>query len=142
MRLKHPADPAPELLSLWVAMDTAHVAKGKNILLVDDDAAVRESIKLLLSIDRHKVTEAANGHEALLLFTGDRYDFVIMDYFMPDMLGDQLAQNIKNLAPAQPILMVTAYREKLILAGYPADEVLGKPLSVDDLRQAMAKPEA
>jgi CheY-like chemotaxis protein len=119
-------------------MSTVPNIRGKSILLVDDDPAVRESIKLLLSIDRHVVTEAASGHEALQLFTGSRYDYVITDYFMPEMLGEQLAQNIKSLAPGQPVLMITAYVEKLVKAGTHADAVLGKPLSVDDLRQAMA----
>lgn len=120
-------------------MNTAASAQGKKILLVEDDPEVRASIKLLLSIDRHTVTEAANGHEALQLFTGSRYDLVITDYLMPGMLGDELAQNIKNIAPAQPILMVSAYLEKLVAAGKLADTVLGKPLSVDDLRRAMAR---
>jgi len=120
-------------------MSTAGNAPGKNILLVDDDPGVRGSIKVLLSIDRHTVTEAANGHEALQLFTGSRYDLVITDYFMPEMLGEELAENIKNIAPAQPILMVTAYLEKLVNGGGLAETVLGKPFSVDDLRRAIAK---
>lgn len=119
-------------------MDTAIIAKGKHILLVDDDPAVRESIKLFLSIDRHTVTEASSGHEALLLFTGERFDLVIMDYLMPDMLGEELAQQIKNLAPKQPVVMVTAYLEKLVNQGKPADALLGKPLSIEALRRAMA----
>ena len=120
-------------------MSTGVSAPGLNILLVDDDADVRKSMKLLLSIDRHTVTEAASGHETLMLFTGSRYDVVIMDYHMPEMLGDELAANIKNLAPVQPIIMVTAYVEKLVNGGQLADAVLGKPVSVEDLRQAMAK---
>ncbi|MCL4786166.1 MAG: response regulator [Verrucomicrobia bacterium] len=119
-------------------MDTAIIAKGKHILLVDDDPAVRESIKLFLSIDRHTVTEASSGHEALHLFTGERFDLVIMDYLMPDMLGEELAQQIKNLAPKQPVVMVTAYLEKLVNQGKPADALLGKPLSIEALRRAMA----
>jgi CheY-like chemotaxis protein len=105
------------MLIISITMSTAVSAQGKSILLVDDDPAVRASIKLLLSIDRHTVTEAADGHEALQLFTGSRYDLVIIDYRMPGMLGDELARNIKNLSPAQPILMVTAYLEKLVDAG-------------------------
>jgi CheY-like chemotaxis protein len=70
----------------------------------------------------------------LQLFTGSQFDLVITDYLMPGMLGDELAQNIKNIAPAQPILMMTAYLEKLVGGGKPADAVLGKPLSIDDLR--------
>ena len=128
------------MLFVSVTMNTVVNASAWNILLVEDDPAVRQSIKLLLSIDRHEVTEAANGHEALQLFTGSRYDLVITDYLMPGMLGDELAQNIKAIAPAQPILMVTAYLEKLVDAGKPADAVLGKPLSIDNLRRAMARP--
>jgi CheY-like chemotaxis protein len=112
----------------------------KNILLVDDDPAARESIRLLLNIDRHTVTEAANGQEALQLFMGSAYDLVITDYLMPGMLGDELADCIRNIAPGQPILMVTAYLEKLIAAGKSADEMLGKPFSVDELRRAIARP--
>lgn len=123
-----------------MVMNTAVNAPRKNILLVEDDPAARESIKLLLSIDRHTVTEAANGHEALRLFTGSTYDLVITDYLMPGMLGDELVRNIWNIAPGQPIIMVTAYLEKLVKADKPADVVLGKPFSVDELRRAMAKP--
>ena len=128
------------MLLILTPMNTAIGFCGKSILLVEDDQAVRESIKLLLSIDRHTVTEAASGHEALQLFTGLRYDLVITDYLMPEMLGDQLAQSIKAIEPSQPILMVTAYLEKLVNAGKPADAVLGKPFSVEELRQAMAWP--
>ena len=111
---------------------------GRHILLVDDDASVRASVKLLLSIDRHQVTEAAGGREALNLFTGAKYDLVIIDYFMPDMLGDTLARNLRQLAPALPILMLTAYREKLVDYGPIADAVLGKPVSIAELRAAIA----
>ena len=127
------------MLIVSMTMSASGSAQGKNVLLVDDDPAVRASIKLLLSIDRHMVTEAVNAHEALQLFTGSRYDLVIIDYLMPEMLGEELARNIKSLAPAQPILMVTAYLEKLVDADIPADAVLGKPLSIDDLRRAIAK---
>jgi CheY-like chemotaxis protein len=112
---------------------------GKRILLAEDDPGARESINLLLRIDRHEVIEAANGREALALFTQDRFDLVIVDYAMPEMLGNELALNIKRLAPAQPILMVTAYFEKLVDSHIPVDAILSKPFGVDELRQAIAK---
>jgi len=121
-------------------MNTTVNASCKNILLVDDDHGAREAIKMLLGIDRHTVTEAANGDEALRLFTSSKYDFVIIDYIMPGMLGDELAQSIKKIAPAQPIFFVTAYLEKLANADKAGDAVLGKPVSVEDLRRAMAMP--
>ncbi len=128
------------MLLISLAMNTAARVQPKNILLVDDDREVREAIKLLLAIDRHTVTEAGNGREALQLFTGSNYDLVITDYLMPEMLGDELARKIRIRAPAQPILMITAYLEKLGRIRQPADAVLGKPISLDNLRQAMAMP--
>jgi CheY-like chemotaxis protein len=125
--------------AISLGMNVGITSSGKKILLVDDDLAARESIKLLLNIDRHTVTEAANAHEALQLFAGSTYDLVITDYLMPNMLGDDLARNIKHIAPTQPILLVTAYIEKLIDAGNPTDGVLGKPFNVDELRQWMQR---
>jgi CheY-like chemotaxis protein len=127
------------LVFVSMVMNNAVSGLGKNILLVDDDPLARESIRLLLNIDRHIVTEAANGREALQLFKPLMYDLVITDYFMPGMLGDELAQCIRNIEPTQPILMITAYLEKLAAAGKPADAMLGKPLSVDELRRAVAE---
>jgi CheY-like chemotaxis protein len=114
-------------------------APHKKILIVDDDPAVRESLRLMLNIDRHTVTEAADGREALQLFRPGAYDLVITDYLMPGMLGDKLAQYIRCIAPGQPILMLTAYIEKLLAAGHPAADMLCKPWSVAELRLAVAR---
>ena len=112
---------------------------GKRVLLVDDDEGARESIKLLLSIDRHTVTLAKNGLEALKKFHPDLLDLVIIDYFMPQMQGIELAANLKLMAPSLPILMVTAYSEKLGNTPNPVDAVLDKPFGIAELRQAVAK---
>jgi CheY-like chemotaxis protein len=127
------------MLPFSLAMDTTIITQGKRILLVDDDAAVRSSIKLLLSIDRHTVTEAANANEALVLFTVAQYDLMIVDYFMPGTLGEELIKSVRQIVPQQPVLMVTAYLEKLVDAVQSADIVLGKPLNRDDLRRAITK---
>lgn len=111
---------------------------GKRILLVEDDQSARESIKLLLRIDRHTVTEAENGREALDCFAREPFDLVILDYAMPEMRGSELAVRLKHLAPSVPILMVTAYLEKLCDSDKPVDAVLGKPFGVVELRQAVA----
>ena len=111
---------------------------GKRILLVEDDGSARASIKLLLHIDRHTVVEAETGHEALDCFARGPFDLVIMDYAMPEMLGKELAVQLKRLAPSVPILMVTAYLEKLTDSDKPVDAALGKPFGVVELRQAIA----
>jgi CheY-like chemotaxis protein len=116
-----------------------HKIFGKRILVVEDDSSARESITLLLRIDRHVVTEAKNGSEALDLVSRQPFDLVILDFAMPGMLGGEVALHIKLIAPALPILMVTAYLEKLSDSDKPVDAVLGKPFALDELRSAIAK---
>jgi CheY-like chemotaxis protein len=112
---------------------------GKRILLVEDDRGARESIKLLLAIDRHIVVEATEGAEALALVKSQPFDLAILDYFMPGLRGSQVALQIRDIAPALPILMITAYLEKLADSDKPVDAVIGKPFAVEELRRAIAK---
>jgi CheY-like chemotaxis protein len=112
---------------------------GKRILLADDQQDVREMTKLMLDMDEHIVTEAGNGREALELFTPDRFDLVITDYLMPVMKGDELARNIKRLAPSEPILMITGSAGEIGGMQMSVDAVLNKPFAFEDLRQAVAQ---
>jgi len=120
-------------------MSEPRKALGRQILLVDDDPGARESIKLLLTIDRHVVLEAKDGFEALERLRQMAFDLVIIDYFMPRMQGKELASHIRQAAPALPILLVTAYREKLVDSDTPVDEILAKPFGIAELRQVIGK---
>lgn len=111
---------------------------GRRILVVEDESSVRKSISLLLQIDRHIITEAMNGMEALDLVSRQPFDLVVLDFVMPGMLGGEVARKIKLVAPTLPVLMLTAYLEKLNDSDKPVDAVLGKPFAIDELRRAMA----
>ena len=67
------------------------------------------------------------------------FDLAILDYFMPGMQGSQLARHIRDIAPSLPIVMVTAYLDKLAASDKPVDAVIGKPFSIEELRHAIAK---
>jgi CheY-like chemotaxis protein len=121
-----------------MAIERARV-RHKHILLADDEPGVRGAIRMLLGVDEHTVVEAADGPEALDLFTHDRFDLVITDYEMPRLKGNEVAVRIKRLSPSQPIIMITAYIEKLGDAQNPVDVILPKPFSFSDLRQAIAQ---
>ena len=112
---------------------------GKRILLVEDDLGARESIKLLLTIDRHEVVETNGGAEAIELLKSQPFDLAILDYFMPGMHGSQIALRFREIAPSMPIVMVTAYLEKLGDSDKPEDAVIGKPFAIEDLRSAIVK---
>jgi CheY-like chemotaxis protein len=115
------------------------ILRGKRILLAEDQDSVREAIGLLLRLDEHTVVEATNGVEALEVFRKDQFDLVITDFEMPKMKGNELAARIKQRSPTQPILMITAYAEKLGNSGNPVDAILDKPFQLEDLRQAIAR---
>jgi CheY-like chemotaxis protein len=115
------------------------IVQGKRILLVDDEKSIRDSYQMLLEIDSHKVTMAADGAQALALFQSGEFDLVITDFEMPGMKGNELAVKIKQLSPSQPVLMITAYPEKCDRLENPVDFVLNKPFRVEDLRGAIAK---
>jgi YesN/AraC family two-component response regulator len=111
---------------------------GKRILLVDDERAVRDSIRQLLSQDEHTVVEANNGAEALRLFAQDRFDVVMTDCFMPFVKGVELAASIRRIQPEQPILMITGYGVKPG-PNNPVDMVLRKPFDIAALRSALVE---
>ena len=110
-----------------------------NILLVDDQPEVREAVRMLLEFDEHAVTEAGGGREALELLAARSFDLVMTDYAMPGMKGDELAATIKQRNPSQLILMVTGSVDRAAASKYAVDGYLGKPFTMDDLRQAVAE---
>jgi CheY-like chemotaxis protein len=116
-----------------------NIIRGKRLLLVDDESSVRGAFRMMLEIDDHQVAEADNGAAAMALFTESEFDLVITDFEMPIMKGGELAVRIKNLAPRQPILMITAYGKELGDSQNPVDAILHKPFTLDELRGAIAK---
>jgi len=113
--------------------------RGKRILLVDDEAAVRACLRMMLEMQGHQVTEASDGAEALTSFTIGQFDLVITDFEMPVMKGNELAVGIKQLAPSAPILMITASARARREAGNPVDALLSKPFMVEELYCALRK---
>jgi two-component system NtrC family sensor kinase len=132
------ADRAP-LAMTDKAADEAGSARAGRVLVVDDDAGVRTSIREILEEAGHSVVEASGGTEALALLAGDRrFDLVIVDFAMPVMNGGQLAAEITRLWPAAPILFVTGYVENDALRpwvdrGYAT---MQKPFSARELTEA------
>ena len=127
-----------ELLSVWGSSRGEDKILPKRILLVEDDSFVRASIGRLLSKDEHTVVAANNGAEALSLFTTGQFDLVMTDFEIPFIKGNELAARIKQLAPHQPILMITGYGKRPG-PDNPVDAVLNKPVTLDRLRTAIAK---
>ena len=113
----------------------------RHILVVDDEPAVCDAIKMMLKFDGHEVQTANGGKEALSLLEQGKFDLVTVDYAMAGMKGDELAAAVKQRLPHLPILMITAYAEMLKSSGDPlagVDFIISKPFLLEDLRGAMA----
>jgi CheY-like chemotaxis protein len=113
----------------------------RQILVVDDEPAVCDAIKMMLKFDGHEVQTADGSKAALSLLEKGKFDLIIMDYSMPGMKGDELAAVIQQRLPHQPIIMITAYAEMLKSSSDPlpgVDFILSKPFSLADLREAIA----
>ena len=117
-----------------------HAGRTRRILVVDDEPLVPYTVQLLLQDDGYVVDGAKSGFEALALFEPGKFDMVFIDYFMPEMKGDQLAAAIKMRAPEQPVVMLTAYPEKLQCSECPlggVDSFICKPFDLETLRSAI-----
>jgi CheY-like chemotaxis protein len=84
-------------------------SNGKVILCVDDEAIGLSVRKMLLESRGYRVFTAQSGADALVLFSSENLDLVILDYLMPGMNGDVVARKMKDLRPDLPIIMFSAY---------------------------------
>jgi two-component system NtrC family sensor kinase len=115
---------------------------GKQVLLVEDDRQVADTIVLLLGIDRHRVDIAADGVEALERLQATSYDAILCDVRMPRLDGPGLYATVRRQRPelVRRIGFVTATsnepatREFLAATGAPWVE---KPAALEELRRLM-----
>jgi len=85
--------------------------KREMILCVDDQLSGLEGRKMLLEQCGYDVRVAASGATALQLFSSHPIDLVLLDYRMPEMNGDVVAQRMKAAQPKIPIVMLSADEE-------------------------------
>jgi signal transduction histidine kinase len=136
--LRFPSSSA--VLSLEKPPLTPDLERSLQILLVDDQPIICELIAELLRTDGHAVDTAGSGGGALEKYRQNDYDLVITDLAMPGMNGEQLANVIKQLTPAMPVILLTGFEA---LAGEKGactpsiDIVVAKPASLEELRRAI-----
>ena len=87
---------------------TARETKG-NVLVVDDEADIREGLELLLSTEGYAVDLAPNGAEGLRKMEARGYDLVLLDLMMPDRSGMEVLEEVRGRDRETPIFMITAY---------------------------------
>jgi DNA-binding NtrC family response regulator len=94
-----------------VGMDAGTVGtpRGQRILIVDDEAGIRDSLDTLLTLEGFQVDLAVDGNHGLDQLTRRTYDLMLLDLALPGESGIDLLPRIKGLVPDMPVILITAY---------------------------------
>ncbi|EFV14185.1 response regulator transcription factor [Segniliparus rugosus] len=107
-----------------------------DILVVDDDRAVRDSLRRSLSFNGYSVRTAENGIEALSQILEDRPDAMVLDVMMPGLDGLEVCRRLRGSGDDLPILVLTArdtVSERVAGLDAGADDYLPKPFALEEL---------
>jgi two-component system response regulator HydG len=113
-------------------------AKAK-VLVVDDEAVVRESYLRTLSGVRYNVRAALSGREALRMMEAEHFDVILLDLRMPEMDGIEVLREIKKRWPECEVVIITGYpsietaKEAVRLGAY---NYLAKPVGPQEIMEA------
>lgn len=100
-------------------------ATRARILIVEDDAAIREGLELNLSLEGHVCAVAVDGEQAIACLSRQPFDLVLLDVMLPGRNGFEVLRSIRYDRPELPVLLLTARNEE-------ADKILGLELGADD----------
>ena len=107
-----------------------------RILVVDDDLAVRESLRRSLAFNGYTVDLAEDGVEALEAITNERPDALVLDVMMPRLDGLEVCRQLRSSGDDLPILVLTArdtVSERVSGLDAGADDYLPKPFALEEL---------
>ncbi|HEV3222569.1 MAG TPA: sigma-54 dependent transcriptional regulator [Puia sp.] len=80
-----------------------------NILIVDDEKAIRKTLSEILSYEGYKIDEAGDGEEGIRKFRDKEYDVILCDIKMPKMDGIEFLEKAKELNPDIPVIMISGH---------------------------------
>ncbi len=141
--------PLNPLASASAAGNSGQAAGAASILVIDDEAAIRESLEVLLTLEGYTVKMAADGEQGLRVLDMESFDLLLLDLALPGQSGMELLPQIKERLPDLPIIMITAYGTvanvvEAVRAG--AENFVQKPWDNEkllaDIRSAIARHKA
>ena len=115
-----------------------------KILIVDDDAHLRETLRDLLEMEGYQVSEAESGAAAMKMVVSDFFQVILMDFNLTDKTGIEVIKDIRKLNTESQILMMTAHASLDTAVKAIQESVydfLIKPVDFNYLRRAIKKAE-
>ena len=80
-----------------------------SVLIIDDEAAIRESLQTLLDLEGYEVETANDGNEGLARLADRPFDLVLLDFALPERNGIEVLRDIRERDSELPVIMITAY---------------------------------
>jgi len=112
----------------------------RPILVVDDDASIRQTVREILDLEGYPVETAADGREALRVVERAGPSLVLLDMRMPELDGWGFAREIRERGIELPILVMTAAENaRSWAAEIGADGYVAKPFELDELLAAIER---
>jgi DNA-binding NtrC family response regulator len=113
-----------------------------SILVVDDDQALRQSLREVLEAEGHEVTTAADGEHGLMRLKEQAFDLVLSDLSMPGMDGMELLKYVGREQPGCPCIIITGFgtiNNAVTAMRYGAYDYFTKPVDPTELRLVVAR---
>lgn len=107
-----------------------------RILLVEDEQAIREPVKLNLELEGYEVIPASTGKKALKAIKEQHFDLMIIDIMLPEVDGYQITEQVRLTNTKVPIIMLTAKADgpdRILGLKKGADDYLTKPFQLEEL---------
>jgi DNA-binding NtrC family response regulator len=115
---------------------------GPHILVVDDEAGIREMLTIVFQKDGYRVSTARSCVEGLALLDGEAPDLVLTDLKMPDGTGFDILKKAREAHRDAPVVMITAYsstKTAVDALKQGAYDYIAKPFDVDELKHVVAR---
>jgi len=126
--------PAPDASTN--GLDATEQVEARRVLVVDDEDAIVDLLREVLSEEGYSVDSATNGSSGLNMALEEVYDAIVLDWMLPDLEGPDFVRRLVSAGVATPVLILTArqhLQDRVQGLDSGADDYLTKPFAVEEL---------
>lgn len=119
---------------------TLEAPRSRRVLIVDDEATVREALRAALESEGYEVALARDGREALQSLRQARFDLIFLDILLPRIGGASVLKSIKRRDPDPVVVIITGYPqhdETLAALEFGPAMLLPKPITLADIKAVL-----
>src|SRR6266566_4033504 len=104
----------------------AHASRSATVLIIDDEAAIRESLETLLELEGYAVESASSGEEGLARLGDGSFDLVLLDLALPDRNGIDLLADVRTAVARYRAEEENVQLKRALKQRYNFENIVGK----------------